>query len=123
MELKNLIILYLQQYFNFHFIFSKIVFDIVIEKSIFISGLESLEKAIASLLHICFVANLSYPIGSATLCTFLQRWVAKLDENGTVAKQSRKDQTSKIDRSSRCFKKIFDDYAAKVYVLTSAANI
>ena len=95
----------------------------MVEKNIFLHGLENIEKAIASLLHICFVANMAYPVGSGMLCTFLQRWVAKLDENGTVAKQSRKDQTSKIDPSSRCFKKIFDDYAAKVYVLTSAANI
>ncbi len=94
----------------------------MVEKNIFLHGLENIEKAIASLLHICFVANLAYPVGSGMLCTFLQRWVAKLDENGTKAKRSKKDQTAKDDHSSRGFDKVFADYAMKVFVLSSAAK-
>jgi hypothetical protein len=79
--------------------------------------MESLEKAVSSFLHICYVANMQYPKGSGLLCTFLQRWVAKIDENGTVASRSKKDQVAKEDKSSRSFKKAFDDYAQKMYVL------
>jgi hypothetical protein len=79
--------------------------------------MESIEMAVSSFIHICFVANMEYPKGSGLLCTFLQRWVAKLDQHGTIASRSKKDQIAKEDKSSRSFKKAFDDYAQKVFVL------
>ena len=33
------------------------------------------------------------------LCTFLQRCVAKLDENGTTANNTKKDQASPLDKA------------------------
>ena len=89
------------------------------EKNTFLVGLESLEEAISSFLHVCFVANLCYPKGSGIFCTFLQRIVAKLDENGTTAKQTKKDQTAKGDKSGKAFDKVFSDYATKVHLLQS----
>jgi len=96
-----------------------VVFDLAVEKRIFIHGMDSLEQAISSLLHVCFVANMEYPNGSGMLCTFLQRWVAKLDENGTTARRSRKDQASKNDSSCKAFDKFFSEYAKKVFVLSA----
>ncbi len=37
------------------------VFDLVVEGEPFIEGLESLEKAITSFIHVCFVAAVHYP--------------------------------------------------------------
>jgi hypothetical protein len=37
------------------------VFDLVVERTPFIMGMESLEQAISSFLHVCFVANMEYP--------------------------------------------------------------
>ena len=73
--------------------------------------LETLEKAISIFLHVCFVAHMTYPVGSGLLCTFLQRWVAKLDEHGTAATSGQKDLVSKQDKKSlgRCFEKTFTD--------------
>ncbi len=87
------------------------------EKQIFVHGMECLEMAVSSFLHICFVANMQYPKGSGLLCTFLQRWVAKLDEHGTIASRTKKDQVAKEDKSCRSFKKVFEDYAQKMFVL------
>jgi hypothetical protein len=96
-----------------------VVFDLVVDKKIFVRGLGSLEEAISSFLHVCFVAHLSYPKGAGMLCTFIQRWIAKLDEKGTIAKQTRKDQTAKEDKAAcKAFDKIFADYAAKVFMLS-----
>ena len=33
----------------------------MVDGKAFIVGLESMEKAVASFLHLCFVANMSYP--------------------------------------------------------------
>jgi hypothetical protein len=56
-----------------------------------------------------------YPACSALLCTFLQRWVAKLDENGTAATRTKKDQAAKADKATRQFKKVIDDFKAKLW--------
>lgn len=98
------------------------VFDLIVEKKIFLHGLETLEQAVSSLLHVCFVANLQYPNGSGLLCTFIQRWIAKLDEYGTTAKRSRKDQSAKEDKSTRSYEKVFSDYATKVLQLCTVAE-
>lgn len=84
--------------------------------------MESLEEAVASFLHLCFVANLQYPAGAGILCTFLQRWVAKLDENGTKAKETRRDMVHKKDKSGRAFSKAFDIYCSRLYVLTNGGR-
>lgn len=42
-------------------LFRKAVFDIALEKSVFISGLDTLEEAVASFMHLCFTANIEYP--------------------------------------------------------------
>ena len=39
----------------------QVLFDLAVEGEPFIEGLDSLEKAIASFLHVCFVANMQYP--------------------------------------------------------------
>jgi hypothetical protein len=96
----------------------KVFLDLLVEKTLFIHGMESLEQAVSSFLHVCFVANLEFPVGSGILCTFLQRWVGKLDEHGTTAK-NRKDLASAKDKVGRSFQKAFDDYAKKVFVLTT----
>jgi hypothetical protein len=99
--------------------FRKVFFDLIVEKEVFVHGMTRLEDAISSFLHICFAANLHFPNGSGILCTFLQRWVAKLDEFGTTAAKYNKDQVSKEDKVGRSFKKAFEDYAKKVFILTS----
>jgi hypothetical protein len=104
-------------YYTFHFCFRKVVFDLIVDGEVFISQLETLEKAVCSFLHICFVANIKYPVGSGMLCTFLQRCVAKLDENGTTANTGKKDQASPLDKAFRPFRKIFYDFCHKVYLL------
>ena len=75
-----------------------------------------------SFLHLCFVCNMEYPEGSGLLCTFLQRWVAKLDEYGTTADRSKKDHVAKGDKAGRSFSKVFDDYARKLFILSRAAK-
>jgi hypothetical protein len=51
-------------------LFRKAVFDIALEKSVFISGLDTLKEAVASFIHLCFTANIEYPkvTISADLC-------------------------------------------------------
>jgi hypothetical protein len=61
----------------------------------------TLEEAVLSFLHLCFVGNFEYPIGSGILATFLQQQVAKLDEFGTTAAKMRKDQSAKADKVSK----------------------
>jgi hypothetical protein len=39
----------------------KAVFDLVLEKSVFLVGLDSLEQAVSSFIHLCFTANIEYP--------------------------------------------------------------
>jgi hypothetical protein len=96
-----------------------VYFDLIVEKEVFVHGMERLEDAISSFLHLCFIANLQFPKGSGILCTFLQRWVAKLDEHGTSAASCRKDLAHKEDKAGRSFKKAFDDYAIKLFVINS----
>ena len=38
-----------------------IQFDLVVEKTPLIRGLQTLEDAVSSYLHVCFVANMQYP--------------------------------------------------------------
>jgi hypothetical protein len=45
--------------------------------------------------------------------------VAKLDEHGTTADLTKKDQANKEDKSGRSYKKIFGEYAQKVFKLLS----
>ncbi len=37
------------------------MFDLIVEKEVFICGLTNLEDAVSSFLHLCFVANMEYP--------------------------------------------------------------
>ncbi len=108
--------MYLNKYSNFR----KIAFDLVVERQPFISGMETLEEAISSFLHVCFVANMEYPSGSGILATFLQRWVAKLDQHGTTAAETKRDLVNKADKSGRNFQKAFDDLAKKVFMLKNS---
>jgi hypothetical protein len=101
------------------FCLRNVFFDLMVEKAVFIHGMTRLEDAISSFLHVCFVANLHFPSGSGILCTFLQRWVAKLDEYGTSAAKHKKDKVSRDDKSGRSFNKAFGDFAQKMFVLTS----
>jgi hypothetical protein len=71
-----------------------VYFDLIVEKKIFIHGIETLEDAVSSFLHVSFMANMKYPKGSGLLCTLLQPWVSKLDEHGTPAARSKKNQSS-----------------------------
>jgi hypothetical protein len=41
--------------------FREVVFDLVVEKSPFITGLKTLEEAVFSFLAVCFIANMEYP--------------------------------------------------------------
>jgi hypothetical protein len=41
--------------------FRQVYFDLVLEKEPFIGGMTSLEDAVASMLYLCFVANIEYP--------------------------------------------------------------
>jgi hypothetical protein len=72
-----------------------VYFDFFVEKKILIHEMETLEDAVSSFLHVCFVANMKYPKGSGLLCTLLQRWVSKLAEQGTTAARLKKDQSSR----------------------------
>ncbi len=65
---------------------------------------------------------MEYPPGSGILSTFLQRWVGKLDQNGTTAARSKKDLVNKDDKIGRAFKKAFEDYSSKVFVLTNSSQ-
>jgi hypothetical protein len=94
-------------------------FDLIVEKEPFICGMETLEEAISSFLHVCFVVNMHYPVGSGILCTWIQRFVAKLDEHGTTAGRQKKDQTAKEDKAARSLKKVFDDYKEKMFIILS----
>jgi hypothetical protein len=55
--------------------------------------------------------------------TFLQRWVAKLDENGTTADRIKKDQVIKQDKQDRSFKKSLETYTSKMYVLLRSSGM
>ena len=79
-----------------------------------------LEEAVASFLHLCFVTNMMYPVDSGMLCTYLQRWVAKLDEHGTTAGLKKKDQAAKEDKTAKSFKKMFDEFRQKMYDILSS---
>jgi hypothetical protein len=74
----------------------------------------------STLLHLCFSGNFEYRIGSGNLSTFLQRQVAKLDEFGTTATKMRKDQSAKCDKVSKSYKKFFDDYKEKKFIILSS---
>lgn len=99
--------------------FRSVSFDLIVEKESFITGMKTLEEAVSSLLHLCFVANISYPAGSSYLCTYLQRFAGKLDENGTTASRTRKDQAAKEDRKARSLKKVFDELKEKLFAVLS----
>jgi hypothetical protein len=43
------------------YIYRKVVFDLAVQGEPFIVGLESLEQAITSFIHVCFVADIQYP--------------------------------------------------------------
>lgn len=94
-------------------------FDLTVEKEPIISGMDTLEEAVSSFLHICFTANMQYPVGSCILATYIQRYVAKLDEHGTTAVRTRKDQASKADKAACSLKKVFDTFKEKMYVILS----
>jgi hypothetical protein len=61
---------------SFLICFRKAIINLILDGEVFISEMESLEKALCSFLHICFVANIKYQVGSGMLYTFLQRCVA-----------------------------------------------
>jgi len=93
-----------------------------VEGEPFISELDTLEKAVASFFHICFVANISYPVGSGILCSFLQRCAAKLDELGTTASFRKKDQVAKKDKALRPFRKSLIGSAARCTSLSATRS-
>jgi len=66
--------------------------------------------------------NLQYPKGAGVLRTFLQRWVAKLDEFGSNSCKGRLDLACKEDKCARAFQKAFDDYGKKVFGLTKGGK-
>ena len=41
--------------------------------------------------------------------------VAKLDEHGTTATRTKKDQAAKADKATRPFKKVIDEFKAKLW--------
>jgi hypothetical protein len=45
--------------------------------------------------------------------------VAKLDENGTTATSTRKDQVAKEDKAARSLNKVFEEFNKKMYVILS----
>ena len=104
-------------FYTKYFYFRRVYFDLIVEQKVLIHGLENLEDAVSSFLHVCFVTNMKYPNGAGLVCMLLQRWVAKLDEHGTSASTSKKDQTSKEDKSGRSYKKVFAEYGQTVYQL------
>lgn len=59
---------------------------------------------------------MEYPKGSRILCSLLQRWVAKLDENGTKAETGVKDLVLRVNRMGQQFKKAFKDYLSIDFV-------
>ncbi len=97
------------------------VFDLVVERAPFISNMESLEEAISSFLHVTFVADMEYPLGSGILATFLQRFVARLDHYGLQAKTTKKDMVQKSDKASggKQFEKAIDAMSRRCFMLHS----
>jgi hypothetical protein len=65
----------------------------------------TLEEAVSSSIHLCFVTNISYPVGSSFLCIYLQRFAGKLDDNKTTAARTRKDIAAKEDKAARSMKR------------------
>jgi hypothetical protein len=49
-------------------------------------------------------------VGSGILCTFLQRSVAKLKENGTTTNIRKKDQVAKEEKALHPFRKFFYEF-------------
>jgi hypothetical protein len=45
--------------------------------------------------------------------------VAKLDENGTTAARTRKDQVDKADKAARSIKKALEYFRATMYIILS----
>jgi hypothetical protein len=84
-------------------------------------GLESLEEAVASFLHMCFITDMEYPTGSGVLCTLLQRSAAKLDENGTRTKMSRKSKLSK-DEKTKGFSRAWRNYCEGVVLMREGSS-
>jgi hypothetical protein len=93
------------------------VFDLILEKQPFITGMKTLEEAVSSFIHLCFVANISYPVGSSVLCSYLQRFAGKLDENGTTAARIKKDLAAKEDKAARSLKKVFEYFKEKMFII------
>jgi hypothetical protein len=91
----------------------------MLEQRVFISEMDTLEKAVSSFLHLCFVGNFNYPVGSAFLSTYLQRRVAKIDENGTKSTNSKKNQLAKEDKSARLLEKAINDFKVTLFDLTN----
>jgi hypothetical protein len=79
--------------------------------------MNTLEEAVSSFLHLAFVANISFPVGSSYLCTYLQRFAAKLDENGTTASRMKKDLAAKEDKAKGSLKKVFGDLKEKLFTI------
>ena len=78
------------------------------ERELFLRGLESIEEAVTSFLQLCFVCHIEYPNGAGILCTFLQRWLAKLDDFGHKF-DGKSDLACKADKCGRFVKKAFED--------------
>ena len=51
----------------FNFLLRIIQFELVVEKTPFLVGLQTLEDAVTAYLHVCFVANMHYPKGTIIL--------------------------------------------------------
>ena len=76
--------------------------------------MESLEQAVSSFLHLCFVTNMIYPVGSGMLG---MAW------HGTsiapVLLVKKKDKAAKEDKTAKSFKKMFDEFRQKMYDILS----
>ena len=86
----------------------------VVKRELFLRGLESIEERVAS--HKFSTALFCLPprVGSAgILCTFLQRWLTKLEEFGHKSDRLAV-KASKCGKSKRAF----EYYGTKVFVLT-----
>jgi len=50
----------------------KLQFDLVVEKDLLYTGLETLEDAVSGFLHLCFTVNLEYPKVSVVMLKYFK---------------------------------------------------
>jgi hypothetical protein len=101
--------------------FRRVFLDLHVEVDPFVKGLETLEEAVASFLHMCFIADMEYPTGAGVLCTLLQRSAAKLDENGTKTAMTRKSKLNKNEKA-REFSRAWKAYCEGVVLMRQGSR-